>query len=372
MKIKLLTDPQYAASSWCHATLKGIREQAYLLKISLEELNDTDFFLSAANEPNCITIVTGTSINWINKISSRLLLEKPPFLLVTADYNLSFDGKISSILVDYRSAMQALLSHLEQNGNSKIAFFGMNPSSYADTVKSEFFAKEDIYYNYGNIATCTNQFFQQISRYDAAICSNDAAAIYLIHFLSKKGIQVPDCLHLASFGNFLLSNLTGPPLTSIAIDYRLLGQQAVRLCSFLIKNPSLTVNAFINGILKIKYSSKGSLQRKTVSTALPSISFHTPDSHPDINFYEDSAISSILALERLISESSRLDLQILELLLTGETLEKIAEYQNLSLSALRYRLKKMSALFPTHSRSAMLDALREYVSKDALTKVIFD
>lgn len=385
MDMKFIIEPEYQNSFWCTETIKGMRSQAYHLKISLTPAKQEMLPHLPQNCGSTVVVVIGTSINWLNSITPFLLDRGYLCLLVTGDYDYTMNGKTSSLLLNYRSSTKALLAHLYQAGDRKIAFFGVNPNSYSDRIKSKSFHESDIYYNYGSITTCTNQFFYKLEQYDAAICANDVVAIYLLRYLSEKGIRIPDKFHLASFGGLFLAQLIDPPITTISQDYRLLGQQAVKVCSFLKKNPQLVINALINCPIKIQRSSEIShssasdiipLKQAVSSNCKPYASTVSgkqtvgKEVPPDVNFYDDLPVLSLMALERLISESDQLDIQILLELFDGNTLEKTAEYLNLSLSALRYRIRKMASFFPSDTRENMMETVKQYLNKASLENAL--
>jgi len=366
MDMRILIEPDYQNSYWCTETIKGIREQAYLRKINLISLDEQAIMQSLPDNGKNVIIVVGTSINWINRITSSILYKGFLCLLVTSDQKFYLANDASSILMDYRNSMYTLLSYLEEIGDQHIAFFGANPNSYADMVKCSCFSwKKDIYYNFGSVTTCTNQIWSRIRNYDAIICANDAVAIHLLHFLLEHGISIPQDLHLVSFGDFFLSQFIQPSITSVAQDYRMLGQQAVNTCSFLSKNPQLTVNVLIKCTLKIRESTD-----KKETSPTPSYLNNQENESADVNFYSDTPIALILSLEKLLMSSDYLDLQILQLLLHKTTQEKIAEELNFSLSSLRYRIRKLCSCFPDYSRDAMLDTIRSYLPSNALENAI--
>ncbi len=362
MDIRIIIEPEYQNSFWCTETMKGLSNQAYLRKIRLVEMREEDLTLQGGELNGEIVVVIGTSINWINRIVFSIQEKGCLCLLVTGDQNPDAPNRTNILLLDYQSSMYTLLSHLKETaGDENIALFGVNPSSYADSVKKKCFPWEkDIYYNLGSIADCTNRIWERIRDYSAVICVNDTAAIYLLRFLLDRNVQVPENLRLISFGDSFLSRLMSPSITSVEQDFRVLGEEAVQVCSFLKKNPMLTINAFIKCPLRIRDSTR--------IEGLAPVADRQRPVFPEINFYEDEAVATIQALNRLLVESDSLDIRILEYLLRGETQEKTTEYLNLSLSSLRYRIRKLRAYFPQTSKNAMFGIIRRYLPAEALSQ----
>ena len=232
MEIRIITEPEYRNSFWCTETLKGIYNQAYLKKIRLIEVQESDLNQRKEHPAKRVVTIIGTSINWINRISAFVQERGYLCLLVTGDQDTGSVNRTNSLLLDYQGSMHALLSHLKNRGDQKVALFGVNPSSYADTIKKNCFPqKKDIYYNYGSIVTSTNQIWSRIDNYTAVICVNDTVAIHLLRFLLEKGVRIPENLRLISFGDSFLSRLMSPSITSVEQDFRMLGAQAGLLIS---------------------------------------------------------------------------------------------------------------------------------------------
>lgn len=365
MDMQIIVEPEYSSSFWCLETLKGVKNQANLRKIRLIELTEAMLEQISSEDDSRVVIILGTSINWMNRIAALSTEKGFVCLLVTGDQGSQVANRVSTVLMDYQNSMNTLLSHLKHAGDNRIAFYGANPNSYADSIKSESFPwKKDIYYNFGSIATCTNQLWNRIDNYNAVICANSAIAVYLLHYLLDKGLRIPKDIQLISFGDFFLSEVMNPSITSVLQDYRELGMQAVNVYSFLAKNPQLIINVFIRCPLKIRESTG----EKTLATL--SGTGWVQENPPDINFYDDENISPLLSLERLLVESDDLDILILKKLVEKETQEKIAEDLNLALSSLRYRIKKMRDFFPDSSRKMMMETVECYLPAEVLERAV--
>ena len=361
MVMQIIIEPEYRNSFWCSETLKGLSTQASLKKSHLSEIKEASLAKLTRKRQNEVITVIGTSVNWICRIAAQIQEKGYLCLLVTGDQDTRTISRTNSILLDYRDSMHALLTYLRQTGERRIALFGVNPSSYADSVKEQYFPqKKDIYYNFGSIVTCTHQLFSQLDSYTAVICTNDIVAVYLLHYLKEKGVDVPRQLRLISFGDSFLSMLMQPSISSVEQDFRVLGAQAVNVCAFLEKNPQLVVNAFIKCPLRIRESTPSGQNIMTGASEYTDTA--------NVNFYIDESISSLQSLDQLLVESDELDIQILRHLIAKDTHEKIAEALNLAPSSLRYRIRKLRACFPEPFRKTMLNILQEYLPPEALDR----
>ena len=78
-------------------------------------------------------------------------------------------------------------------------------------------------------------------------------------------------------------------------------------------------------------------------------------------FYEDDEINEMMLLEKLLYESEDLDKQIVQHLLAGDSYEHIAEESYLTVSTVKYRVKKMVSHCRLKNRTQLLELLRRYI-----------
>ena len=62
---------------------------------------------------------------------------------------------------------------------------------------------------------------------DAVICESDHIAAALLRQAVQSGLQVPEDLSVAGFGNSVIAEYTNPPLTTVAQDFESMGRQTV-------------------------------------------------------------------------------------------------------------------------------------------------
>ena len=79
--------------------------------------------------------------------------------------------------------------------------------------------------------------------YTAIMAVNDLIAYGIIQRLQERGLGIPDDISIVSFDNIPYSGLINPPLTTMDMPARLLGQRA---CHLIID--SLNSNEDHNGI----------------------------------------------------------------------------------------------------------------------------
>lgn len=65
--------------------------------------------------------------------------------------------------------------------------------------------------------------------YTAILCGHDLGAIGLVQALRAAGLRVPEDISVMGFDDVPLAALGSPPLTTVRVDWRLIGREAVRL-----------------------------------------------------------------------------------------------------------------------------------------------
>lgn len=93
----------------------------------------------------------------------------------------------------------------------------------------------------------------------AWFCANDMIAFLLNKCLQKKGIQVPEDVSICGFDNHLLSEMSSPPISTMAINKEYFGRRAVEQLMFRIKQHDAP---FEQVMLPVEWIERGSIQTK--------------------------------------------------------------------------------------------------------------
>lgn len=156
MILYLIVDPQYKESLWCNEILCGIREQATAYKYTVKQLHPDSVSNAISDdryngqENNRILLLIGTSVSWIQQTIHELSLTFEsslgnvihpsktylPSLTISPDASGAV-SLISTLSFDYKRAMHQILTYLNNTGNTRIAFVGVNKSSTADLIKKK-------------------------------------------------------------------------------------------------------------------------------------------------------------------------------------------------------------------------------------------
>ena len=86
---------------------------------------------------------------------------------------------------------------------------------------------------------------------NAYFCDNDELALGAIRAFLEKGFKIPEDVSIIGFDNMYYSQLMDPPLTSVSVPKRFMGQVAARLVV-----EQATNSEFVNYPTKIEINTK--------------------------------------------------------------------------------------------------------------------
>jgi len=151
--------------------------------------------------------------------------------MVLAEFHLE-NPKVSTILLDYSSGIQAAVNHLRELGHRQIAYLA-GPHTLHSAI-----TRENDYRNAMQAAglpiqkkwvvECDHTLkggvagFQQLralpSRATAIVCSNDMTAIGVLRAAYHEGLRVPQDLSVVGLDDIDFAEFTLPPLTTIRLS----------------------------------------------------------------------------------------------------------------------------------------------------------
>jgi LacI family transcriptional regulator len=99
------------------------------------------------------------------------------------------------------------------------------------------------------------ELLRQAPETTAIVCSNDSQATGVSRKLRELGYKVPDDFSLVGFDDTNLAQLTSPPLTTIRVDRRALGQIGVQLLLGRINTPKRLATKAIVGVTLVERAS---------------------------------------------------------------------------------------------------------------------
>lgn len=349
---------------WITDILAGIGKEALKKNLSVIDYNGKN--LEIGDEfIRPLVLAVGYSAQWMESTCNHMTSHGIQPILVTSAQSadtemLSFSGIVSFGL---KKAMYNVLNYLVLSRRNRIAFFGGHGETHADNVKAaEFLAlshhfglninKSDIYMD-TSLSDCAKTFEMSMHRYNAVICSSDAAAVFLLKWLEERGVRVPEDTFIIGFGNSEVSEAITPSITTLESNYVELGRQAVKLHQFLLHNPDIACSSVLVDCPFIERNSTGSLKfRKAPPQSRHDGRMPLYDTDPDILM--------ILQTEELLRMWDDIDRSIINGLLQNKTIVSIADGLFISVSAVKYRIKKMLTAANLQSKDELVHIIKKY------------
>lgn len=92
----------------------------------------------------------------------------------------------------------------------------------------------------------------------AFVCNCDETAFTAIRDLKAKGLSVPQDISIVGYDNYLISEISDPPITTINVDSEEMAREAIKALFKRIESPSLPKRTrILTGKLVVKESTRG-------------------------------------------------------------------------------------------------------------------
>ena len=383
MKIYVYIDPEYKESIWLSQTYRSICEEAAKKKYNVVLLDGESIFSADIEEyfkgeSKRVLLVLTTSLEHSEKLGALLFSHDVHILLVNHQ-NPQIANNSSCVMVDYTDGMRRIVDYLCGCGRTSTALYGINPKSSTDMIKYEYFKNlqgmsysresgiaKAIYYNKHGLDECFNYMLADVDKYDSFICANDIVARSLITKLAEIGKRVPEDVFVISFGDYLISQMGEPALTTISVDHGELGRQALFAYSYLRKSDtSVNMTAKVPSTLFVRRSTAdmqptSSTERKYIPAPTEKI----------LDFYTDEETRRILALEKLLGSCDKLDLQIISGMLNKIPYSKMASGLFISENVIFYRIKRMVKAAEAENKEQLLALITAHLSQKQISEYI--
>ena len=383
MKIYVYIDPEYKESIWLSQTHRSICDEAAKKKYNVVLLDGDSIFSSDIDEyfkgeTKRVLLVLTTSLEHSEKLGAILFKHNVHMLLVNHQ-NPQIANNSSCVMVDYTDGMRRIVEYLSACGSNSTALYGINPKSSTDMIKYEYFKNlqglsysresalaKDIYYNKNGLDECFNYMLPNLDKYDSFICANDIVARSLINKLSEIGKRVPEDIFVTSFGDYLISQMGEPTLTTISVDHGELGKQALFAYSYLHKSDTnINMTAKVPSTLFIRRSTDNMhpavyAERRYIPATTEKI----------LGFYNDEASKRILSLERMLTSCDKLDLQIISGMLNKVPYSKMANGLFISENVIFYRIKRLVKVAEVESKEQLLALITAHLSQKEISEYI--
>lgn len=364
MKLHILSEQVGLEGYWITDILDGIAKESLKKNITVVDYHGGSIDLSQ-EAPRPIVLAIGYSMHWMEKTCEELKENNILPILVNADNGLIAEmlGPVGTVNFGIRRAVYDVLSYLIAIKRSKIAFFGAHLDVYSDDVKSDEFLRlvnfwdlnlsnQDVYRS-ESIESCFEKLKPFIANYNAVFCTSDAAAAYLIEKCQNMGLRVPQDIAIIGFGNARFSEHFTPAITTVENNYVELGRQAVKLHQLLQKNTDINAASIsVDCPIIFRNSTPGSI----------------PTNHPTIvksegkapSYEADPDFMRALMAEELLKNWDDIDKAIAFGLVNNKTVVSIAEGLYISVSAVKYRIKKMLVCTDLKTKTELAKLIKQY------------
>lgn len=356
MDYYVLTEPDLSENFWIKKYISGMKAGVRERKGRLIELTLDDLPKIRNTHKRVSVILNGRSSGWIARaIDATLQNHLHPILL--ASHSCNSRHNVSSVSFDFYGIYTAWCEYVLSQGWHRMALLGVNRNAEGDSIKREAFQdynnkynrenRWDIYYIDSSLEECCKHFLEHAEDYDAVLCANDLVSIVLLTLIRTQ--RNAEHLQIHAFWDSPLSEYIHPKIKTISLDYAELGRKAIRLSAFLADNPDMAAaSATVCGQTELK--------ERSFRTA-------TGNGSADV-FLKDRQAQDIYSLENLFSSVDTVDMQIIRGILRSTSYEQLAEELSLSVSAVKYRVKRMLTLTRNHKREELVAQILKYFTME--------
>ncbi len=351
MSVYVISEQTGLDGFWVNDILAGIKSEADKKNLKIEEFPLSIRTDESAKRP--VVLVVGYSERWFEYICHRVRASGAEPLVINAPISFNNRETVGNVSFDYDEAMLSVVEYLKKCGKKRIAFLGCKNGRMSFDAKKQAFINGarivgvGIYevYEGVDVSNTVSAFIRQSQNYDAVVCSRDVEAGCLMSSLKKRGMSVPEQLYVVGFGDSKMAEYFSPSLTTVRVDYKRLGEEAVKLSQFLKQNKdTYRVSTTVHCGLVIRKSTALRPFKLVTSPAPRGIAPCRSDGL-DITF---------LQAEELVRGWDHIDRKIVESLAGGHNTAAIAEQLFISQSSVKYRIKKMLTSANIKSRGELI------------------
>ncbi|MEH7380535.1 substrate-binding domain-containing protein [Bacillus sp. JJ1533] len=243
----------------------AIKNGVNLLIQSISDSAKKDLILPSfikENKVDGIIIVSHISLDYINKVISTGI----PTVLIDHHHPLI---PADAILTNNRFGAYMATKHLLDLGHREIAFVGnidFSPSYY-ERMEGYLLALKEANMNPSDEvmfltakeeSDAIDHSIKSLKQIPSAwLCVNDGFGFMVSSSLKSLGLKIPDQVSVCSFDNGQLSQLSDPPITTMAINLKLFGSYAFKQLLWRIDHPNEPVQEILLPANLIKRGSTG-------------------------------------------------------------------------------------------------------------------
>ena len=370
--IYVIVEAVHETSYWCIQMLDAIYQRAayrrqQVIRISEEQLDRVP--------PACSPIIIlGATQNWQDQLCNQILARNLRCILLSSFFQ-KIHESISVITLNQSSMAEYAVHYFHATNHRRIAYVAYNARSVNDNGKLQSminacqhygmeFSEKDVFPFDGDVEKCVESFVEQCEPYDAVLCANDVSGIMLAkHPRLAEKKRIPEDMYVISYGNTLLSKLVRPTLTSVTLDYKQVGTNAVDNVIYLRKNPGISAQYTV---VKAHLIVGASTNYESVESAPSYVDYSNARQPSYTGFYSDRSTQEILQVESLLNTLDKMGLYILLTLLRGYKKGEILDALYIAESTYKYRLRKICDVAGVKKKEDLVSLLERWIDPDIL------
>ncbi|MDW7659138.1 MAG: substrate-binding domain-containing protein [Bacillota bacterium] len=361
----ILVEPGFRQAYWWQVYEESLNDELSRRSLFATFVYDAVLLDNSLPE-SLLAILFGTSAGWLHDtlLACRLRNLRP--IIVSPEPKEPIDG-VSLIAPDRTGSTRRLVAYLTEHGKNHLAMFNPRPESVNGKRREEAFIRSCAeasavasVFSERDATACADRIIENVDKIDGIVCVDDLAGVFLLSVLADAGIQVPDRLYVAGFGDSVLSRHARPPLTTVTMDMKELARQAIGCALYLYRNPrTVSLNCQVANHLIVRESTAlcpdtqiAMQNRIEIANAAPAVE------SAGLN----EALHLVNSLETCLAHANETDLAIIKALMCGLSCRKVARQLFMSESTVYYRIERLRQLSGTADRKSFLALLNKYTS----------
>ena len=368
--VYLLVEPSIMTPIWHANSIEGLKRAAAKQKRSVCQISSVEE-LDGRDMPVALVLIS-TNNDWTNAAIDNCRRRNIRPILIGGMPG-KFGEDVSGTMYSSKSSVQEMLKYYVSCGRRRVALMGVNENSTNDATKREAFlvaarqlglsaTAKDIYCSNKGALNTLESFFDNIDQYDGVICGNDYLAANVLAWCAEHNIDVPGQLYISGLGDTLLCRYSNPTITSATRSYIQTGEQAFNIWKQLNGDPSIFA---IVVVVQCEIKPRGSTAYSPLP-GLDAILTAEPDQTTLPDGFVQAGVNAARSLEHCLANCDEMDIHIIQGLLRGNSVEKIAEDLFISVGTARYRLKKLYSAANVAGKVEFLELYRRYIGNDKI------
>lgn len=225
---------------------ESTRQNKYVLSICSTEGSPDTYISTIIERQTDGVFLAVTNHEFSEKMISMLIRQDIPVVVSGPNESKMFEGKVSTLVINYENAIEMMMSYLYSLGHRSLAFLVGLGEDYSDSRITLFkrflqemdFDSETSGLYFGNFPYRTNfeagydgmkNVLAQGQLATAVFCTNDLMAFGAIKAIREAGLRIPEDISIIGCDNVFFSETSDPPLSTISIPKREMGKRVVDL-----------------------------------------------------------------------------------------------------------------------------------------------